>query len=41
MYKLVLDMVYRYTDHGLQLVGTLKGEQTVEEFVAINKTAFL
>ena len=41
MYKLIMDMVYRYEDNGgLQLVGYLEG-LTVAEFLAVHKEAFL
>jgi len=41
MYKLILDMVYRYDEKGgLQLVGYLGG-LTVAEFMAVHKEAFL
>lgn len=42
MYKVILDMVYRYNEEGgLQLVGILSAGQSVESFLSINKGAFL
>lgn len=41
MYKVIFDMVYRYTSEGtLQLVGHLNG-LTIEQFLVVNKGAFI
>ena len=41
MYKIILDMVYAYTDDGnLKLIGYLNGI-SIEEFLMINKKAFI
>ena len=43
MYEVIFDMVYRYTEHGLQFVGNWveQGFMSAEAFAYANKQAFL